>query len=85
MTTPRQAADAPMCARLPATGSRSGGGNGAPLANDRFFFDPHADNYTVQKYLGDLNARYGGVDSILMWGFGVLHSHAWPCWTGARG
>ena len=33
---------------------------------DRFFFDPLADNYTVQKYLDDVNARYGGVDSILM-------------------
>ena len=24
-------------------------------------------NYTVQKYLDDVNVRYGGVDSILMW------------------
>lgn len=34
---------------------------------DRFFFDPVADNYTVQKFLDDVNTRYGGVDSILMW------------------
>jgi len=34
---------------------------------DRFFFDPVADNYTVQKFLDDVNARYGGVDSILLW------------------
>jgi len=34
---------------------------------DRFFFDPVADNYTVQKYLDDVNKRYGGVDSILLW------------------
>lgn len=33
---------------------------------DRFFFDPLADNYTVHKYLDDVNSRYGGVDSILM-------------------
>lgn len=32
---------------------------------DRFFFD--GQNYTVQKWLDDVNARYGGVDSILMW------------------
>ena len=34
---------------------------------DRLFFDPTADNYTVQRWLDDVNARYGGVDSILMW------------------
>ena len=34
---------------------------------DRYFFDPVADNYTVQKFLDDVNRRYGGVDSILMW------------------
>merc|ERR1719272_517196 len=34
---------------------------------DRFFYDPVAGNYTVQKYLDDVNARYGGVDAILMW------------------
>eukprot|EP01050_Picozoa_sp_SAG11_P022966 SAG11_NODE_4480_length_1880_cov_0.888827_1_plen_186_part_00 len=34
---------------------------------DRFFFDPVADNYTVQKWVDDVKARYGGVDSILMW------------------
>ena len=32
---------------------------------DRLFFD--GENYTVQKWLDDVNARYGGVDSILMW------------------
>ena len=32
---------------------------------DRFFFD--GKNYTVQRWLDDVNARYGGVDSILMW------------------
>ena len=34
---------------------------------DRLFFDPDQDNYTVQRWLDDVNARYGGVDSILMW------------------
>ena len=34
---------------------------------DRLFFDPVQDKYTVQRWLDDVNARYGGVDSILMW------------------
>eukprot|EP01050_Picozoa_sp_SAG11_P011577 SAG11_NODE_1237_length_5426_cov_4.878543_4_plen_1325_part_00 len=34
---------------------------------DRLFFDPAQDNYTVQRWLDDVNARYGGVDSLLMW------------------
>ena len=34
---------------------------------DRYFFDPIADNYTVQRWLDDVEERYGGVDSILMW------------------
>ena len=38
---------------------------------DRFFYDP-AVGYTVDKYLNDLNARCGGVDSILMC---VAHLH----------
>jgi hypothetical protein len=34
---------------------------------DRYFYDPVQGNYTVSRYLADLTARYGGVDSILMW------------------
>ena len=34
---------------------------------DRYFYDPVAHKYTVQKWLDDVNARYGGVDSILLW------------------
>ena len=33
---------------------------------DRYFYDPQL-GYTPEKFLADLNARYGGVDSILMW------------------
>jgi hypothetical protein len=29
---------------------------------DRYFFD--GENYTVQKWLDDVDARYGGVDSV---------------------
>ena len=35
--------------------------------DDRYFYDPVAHKYTVKKWLDDVNARYGGVDSILMW------------------
>ena len=38
-----------------------------PPADDRDFYDPVAHKYTVQKWLDDVNARYGGVDSILLW------------------
>jgi hypothetical protein len=40
---------------------------------DRFFFDPDLGNgtdgagYTVDKWLGDLNKRYGGIDKALIW------------------
>ena len=34
---------------------------------DRLFFDAQSGNYTVQRYLDDLTARYGGVDSVLIW------------------
>ena len=33
---------------------------------DRTFYDP-AVGYTVDKYLADVEERYGGVDSILLW------------------
>ena len=36
-------------------------------ADDRYFYDPTTHKYTVQKWLDDINKRYGGVDSILMW------------------
>ena len=40
---------------------------------DRFFYDPTLGNgtngagYTVKKWLGDLNKRYGGIDKALIW------------------
>jgi len=34
---------------------------------DRFFYDPKTKQYTVKKYLDDLNQRYGGIDSVLIW------------------
>ena len=37
------------------------------MAEDRYFYDPVAGRYTVDRYLDDLIARYGGVDSVLIW------------------
>ncbi|MFY9647012.1 MAG: SUMF1/EgtB/PvdO family nonheme iron enzyme [Terriglobales bacterium] len=37
------------------------------MVEDRYFYDPEAGRYTVDKYLDDLNQRYGGIDSVLIW------------------
>ena len=34
---------------------------------DRFFFDEVSGNYTVERFLADLERRYGGVDAVLLW------------------
>ena len=37
------------------------------MVEDRYFYDPVAGNYTVDRYLDDLEKRYGGIDSVLIW------------------
>jgi gamma-glutamyl hercynylcysteine S-oxide synthase len=37
------------------------------MVEDRYFYDPVNRRYTVDRYLDDLVARYGGIDSILLW------------------
>ncbi|MDI1337426.1 MAG: formylglycine-generating enzyme family protein [Lacunisphaera sp.] len=37
------------------------------MIEDRYFYDPIAGRYTVDRYLDDLVARYGGIDSVLLW------------------
>ncbi len=37
------------------------------MVSDRFFYDPVQGKYTVDKYLDDLQKRYGGIDSVLIW------------------
>jgi gamma-glutamyl hercynylcysteine S-oxide synthase len=37
------------------------------MVQDRYFYDPVAGRYTVDRYLDDLQARYGGIDSVLIW------------------
>ena len=37
------------------------------MVEDRYFYDPAKGKYTVDRYLDDLEARYGGIDSVLIW------------------
>jgi iron(II)-dependent oxidoreductase len=37
------------------------------IVEDRFLYDPAAQKYTVDRYLDDVERRYGGIDSILIW------------------
>src|ERR1035438_3617120 len=37
------------------------------MVEDRYFYDPTAGKYTVDRYLDDLEQRYGGIDSVLIW------------------
>ena len=37
------------------------------MVEDRYFYDAQAGHYTVDKYLDDLDQRYGGIDSVLIW------------------
>jgi formylglycine-generating enzyme required for sulfatase activity len=37
------------------------------MVEDRYFYDPIAGKYTVDRYLDDLNKRYGGIDAVLVW------------------
>ena len=34
---------------------------------DRLFFDEVSGNYTVERFLADLERRYGGADAVLLW------------------
>jgi iron(II)-dependent oxidoreductase len=37
------------------------------MVEDRYLYDPSARRYTVDRFLDDLDKRYGGVDSVLLW------------------
>src|ERR1035437_10330784 len=36
------------------------------MVEDRYFYDPVAGKYTVDRYLDDLEKRYGKIDSVLV-------------------
>lgn len=37
------------------------------MVEDRYFYDPVLRKYTVDRYLDDLQQRYGGLDAVLIW------------------
>jgi formylglycine-generating enzyme required for sulfatase activity len=37
------------------------------MVEDRYFFDPATRKYTVDRYLDDLERRFGGIDAVLVW------------------
>ena len=37
------------------------------MVEDRYFFDVKTGKYTVDRYLDDLEKRYGGIDAVLVW------------------
>ncbi len=37
------------------------------MVQDRYFYDPITHHYTVDRYLDDLEKRYGGIDAVLVW------------------
>jgi len=37
------------------------------MVEDRYFFDVQTGKYTVDRYLDDLEKRYGGIDAVLVW------------------
>ncbi len=37
------------------------------MVQDRYFYDRVAGKYTVDRYLDDLEKRYGGIDAVLIW------------------
>lgn len=37
------------------------------MVHDRYLYDPVTGKYTVDRYLDDLQKRYGGIDAVLVW------------------
>jgi formylglycine-generating enzyme required for sulfatase activity len=37
------------------------------MVQERYFYDPVSRKYTVDRYLDDLEKRYGGIDAVLIW------------------
>jgi gamma-glutamyl hercynylcysteine S-oxide synthase len=37
------------------------------MVQDRYLYDPKNGKYTVGRFLDDVNTRYGGIDSVLIW------------------
>src|SRR5882757_1188214 len=37
------------------------------MVEDRYLYDPILGRYTVDRYLDDLEKRFGGIDAVLIW------------------
>jgi len=37
------------------------------MVHDRFLYDTATEKYTVERFLKDVDERYGGIDSVLLW------------------
>ncbi len=37
------------------------------MVHDRYFYDPAVGRYTVDRYVDDLEKRYGGIEAVLIW------------------
>ena len=37
------------------------------MVEERYFYNVEKGQYTVDRYLDDLDSRYGGIDSVLLW------------------
>ena len=56
---------------------------------DRFLYDRATGRYTVRRFLDDLRMRYGGLDSILLWGcypnLGIDDRNQFDTWASTSG
>jgi len=56
---------------------------------DKYLYDERTHEYTVKRYLDDLTARYGGIDSVLLWptypNIGIDARNQWDLWRSLPG
>lgn len=56
---------------------------------DRYLYNETSHSFTVQRYLDDLKARYGGIDSVLLWptypNIGIDARNQWDLWRALPG
>src|SRR5450759_4763104 len=45
------------------------------MVEDRYLYDPATRQYTIDRFLDDLDRRYGGIDSVLPVSYTHLRAH----------
>ncbi|MGI8906913.1 MAG: formylglycine-generating enzyme family protein [Candidatus Sumerlaeaceae bacterium] len=59
------------------------------MSHERYFYDPATRKYTVNRLLDDLENRYGGIDSVLVWptypNIGVDNRNQYDLWRDMPG